>query len=408
MFKQVKAFCRYATKQNMRILYRTFVKSRLVLNPYILFYIGLYYDAMMQRDQRSLTNVLSKLEKYHIVVFLKAHCAYYHGDYHKAIKYAQNAYKFYPTHPETVYLLSKCLTKVGKQDLALDLLFQILKQTKRKKTWLYLSQTVSTSTQFQEFDQMFRETFTEIYDKGLLTYYSDAAIKVGEYQKAIILWRRATEYVKEKSIKKSLKKVYFSVDYAGQALTHLKTILDRANVPFFLISGTLLGCIRDNGILPHDKDLDVGVWEDSIDRDTLNRICELSGCFEVASNKDKLIKLKHINGTFIDIFIHYYKDGKVYHKTSKLFWWNKPFDLKTYTFLNQEFLIPNNYKEYLDENYGSTWTVPEPTFDSTFDTPNAVIASKAEMDVYIYRKIFESTLYNIPIGERYQRYIDQK
>lgn len=407
MFKRIMAFYRYCNRDNLRILSRVFIKPRLVLNPYILFYIGLYYDAMMRRDKEGVELSLSRIGSHKINNFLKAHNSYFYGDYSAAISYLKKSLLAYPHHPESLYLMSKSLLKIGRSTEALQLLFKVLDKSKRKKTWLYLSQAINTNSEFNEFDKRFKEMHLigSMYDKSLLTYYSDAAIKVGEYQKAIDIWCHATEYVKDNNINETQKKVKFSVGYAELALIHLKDILDKANIPFFLISGTLLGCVRDKSILPYDKDLDVGVWEGEISRDELNRICEISGCFEVASNKDKLIKLKHINGTFIDVFIHYDHGGKVYHQTSKLFWVNETFELKSHYFLGRDFLIPADYNKYLIENYGLSWMTPQPSFDSTFDTPNAIIASNHEIEVYIYRKIFESNLYNKGLEKQYLEYL---
>jgi len=56
-----------------------------------------------------------------------------------------------------------------------------------------------------------------------------------------------------------------SVDIFQKAVT----ILNQNKVCFWLDQGTLLGCIRENRLLPWDHDIDFGVWKDQVDRELL-------------------------------------------------------------------------------------------------------------------------------------------
>ena len=47
---------------------------------------------------------------------------------------------------------------------------------------------------------------------------------------------------------------------ARQILVAAKTALDQIGVRFWLSSGTCLGWFRQCGIIPHSKDVDLGVW----------------------------------------------------------------------------------------------------------------------------------------------------
>ena len=70
------------------------------------------------------------------------------------------------------------------------------------------------------------------------------------------------------------------------------------------MSGTLLGAVRDHRILPHDKDLDIGIYSSDIENIDLKRLF-VNQVFEILPTRiNKQIKLKHNNGTYIDIFIH--------------------------------------------------------------------------------------------------------
>ena len=44
------------------------------------------------------------------------------------------------------------------------------------------------------------------------------------------------------------------------ALESMRKILNKNNQDFFLACGTLLGCIRNNSFIPHDQDIDIGIF----------------------------------------------------------------------------------------------------------------------------------------------------
>ena len=50
-------------------------------------------------------------------------------------------------------------------------------------------------------------------------------------------------------------------------------------------------------------------------------------------------------------------------------------------------MIPEDFDTYLIENYGVNWRIPQVDFDSNFDTPNAIIINKDEMQVFYVRML---------------------
>lgn len=377
------------------MMYRVFIKPRIVINPYILYCITQYYISMNERNIDRAMSLILKIQKHTVSPYFFAHHAYFLGQYQKAIQYAESMLQNYPKHSESSYLLSQCLVKEGRVDEALSLLYQLLGTSNRKKTWLYLSNIISNYQQFMEFDREFSFLpVSKLKDKNLLSYYSDAAVKVGAYEYAIKQWNAGIDFIQANNVTQKRIKSFFSTQYAEEALSHFKNILDQHKVPFFLVSGTLLGCIRDRQILPFDKDLDVGIWDEDTTLDNLVEIFQMSGCFEIMPIKTHaLLKLKHVNGSFIDVFFHYKDEDINWHATSKLKWINTNFQLIETEFLGYSFKIPENYELYLTENYGGDWKSPKPAFDSTFDTPNSVVINNEELRVYLYRKVYESYLY---------------
>lgn len=162
-------------------------------------------------------------------------------------------------------------------------------------------------------------------------------------------------------------------------------MLDQKQIPFFLISGTLLGCIREGKLLGHDKDIDVGVWDEYSYEELANYLAT-SGYFYVVPTRTKhLVMLRHVNGIAIDVFIHYREPNDYWHAGVKIKWHNSPFNLVYKDFLGQQYLIPENYDLYLTENYGD-WRTPKTKFDSAFDAPNMEVINEAEMQIYVIKK----------------------
>ncbi len=177
----------------------------------------------------------------------------------------------------------------------------------------------------------------------------------------------------------------------------MKKVLDGASVEFFLRSGTLLGCIRENNFLEHDKDIDIGLFE-TIDRHALVELIIASDCFTQpadphAEQNTVSFSVQHRNMTGFDIYFyrdtgdHYTTDcfipGKSYTKTFTRF------SLKPVKFIGTNFMAPDNHDLYLTELYGN-WREPDHYFDSMISSRNLDAGNETISVCYAFSRISDA------------------
>ncbi len=149
-------------------------------------------------------------------------------------------------------------------------------------------------------------------------------------------------------------------------------VLDRHGYTCFLDGGSLLGCIREGGIIPHDDDVDFGMLQVELDK-----LMQDQQVMEELKQHDLVIrrsfpcyKLKCIScsdSVFIDIFGYDIVDGKLlYHrKRNRRHWINNWFHesevypLKRVQFEKCSVWIPRQAVPYLQRQYGKNWLIPK-------------------------------------------------
>jgi len=160
----------------------------------------------------------------------------------------------------------------------------------------------------------------------------------------------------------------------NECLSDVKKILDLHKQKFFLVFGTLLGCVRDNKFLKHDYDVDLGIFYDGM---IPNIFDEIKKSKKFKYNKcdgnicdSYVIAFNHINGTKLDINIFYNLYKKDYYcssfqtinKIKKCYKWKFTInDLIKTCFYNKLYLIPSNYEDFLSDHYGKNWRIPKKT-----------------------------------------------
>ncbi len=171
---------------------------------------------------------------------------------------------------------------------------------------------------------------------------------------------------------------------SATTLRDLAQAVPTKDVPWFVLSGTLLGLVRENRFLPHDDDIDIGLRTEDVDtQEVLRRFSELEN-FAVykmdsqppypgsglSDSRPMVLKLVHRTGVRVELFLHYQiSETEVVLGTSVHHWVNSPFELASYELAGVAVLGPKDADRHLTENYGA-WQTPVTDFNCTTGTPN--------------------------------------
>ena len=153
-------------------------------------------------------------------------------------------------------------------------------------------------------------------------------------------------------------------------LLKIRWLFNTFKIPFYLVFGTLLGAIRDNGFIKHDNDVDIAILDRYVED-----LCALleSNLFKMSGFK--IVKAMKGIITFtrdsesIDIFIYSKYNNKykcytpwlIYHDPAPFF--DNPSVIE---FLGQEFQTVQNPKRYLSLHYGRGWRKPRKNRHASF------------------------------------------
>ncbi|WP_386685095.1 LicD family protein [Loktanella sp. R86503] len=174
----------------------------------------------------------------------------------------------------------------------------------------------------------------------------------------------------------------FSITQAQAALQALNAI----KMPWFIVSGTFLGAVREGNFLPHDYDIDIGIDARQFDEAAFWAQIQGSPDLVVVSSSayfdldmqgagpstdpcPALYRLMHASGIGIDVFVHYTQGEQSWHGSAKHRWTNSTFDLDNYEIAGMTVRGPADADRYLSENYGD-WRTPQVQFNCSTDTPN--------------------------------------
>ncbi len=155
------------------------------------------------------------------------------------------------------------------------------------------------------------------------------------------------------------------VKAATELLREAKQILDKQGITFALVSGTCLGAVRDNQLIPWDDDIDLGsvlglngLTEEKIERGAnafrdngfIVGIAPQDYCISVLLLKNS-VRIDWISFRIIDDCTVHYPAVRIPARMLT--------DLKEIDFIGEKFQVPNPPEEYLRLKYGKDWTSPK-------------------------------------------------
>jgi hypothetical protein len=173
----------------------------------------------------------------------------------------------------------------------------------------------------------------------------------------------------------------FNLNAANRSLKSVNRILRERGLKPFLMSGVLLGYLREGQLMPHDKDLDIGLigWEQQFD---VAQALKESGHYYIywrGIRGDKTFVFDAhdlVNGITIDFFFFHPHADHFLHGIDYKYGFTQNlrfsrFGLKEVDFLGDKFLIPDNAEQNLFENYGD-WRTPQSSYVVTVESPALV------------------------------------
>jgi hypothetical protein len=191
---------------------------------------------------------------------------------------------------------------------------------------------------------------------------------------------------------------YFNVLAAEDTLISINKALKNKGLKPFLMSGTLLGYAREGGLLPHDKDIDLGIigWDNQF---VVAEALLEAGHFKIdlsqltGSNRFLISAHDLRNGMAADIFLFHDKGDYFLHGIdfdmgfSQNFRFSK-FGLQEVEFLDERFYAPDDIDRNLRENYGD-WRTPAPSYVVTVESP-ALCDTPDTRTLLVYMEILKT------------------
>ncbi|WP_416826635.1 tetratricopeptide repeat protein [Helicobacter ganmani] len=332
--------------------------------------------------------------KQRIAEFYFAEIFYFYGDFTRSLKYLDCFLKSNPNHADAIYLQAMLLAYLGCKQEAFLSLEHLLQKSKRLKTWIILAKIIQDSKDLEAAKQILSNNLYRLerfkpHQWEILKHLANAAARIGEYKEAKRLFKESL-FLQGNS-KNLITKEVMDLKGAKEALEDLRNLLEANEIQMFLVSGTFLGCVREHNFISYDKDIDVGIYKQDLQK--AREVLQKSKNFKLNTlfkNYQGGVQIRHLNNTYIDVFAHYEERGRIYHDGDYVRWWNTPFKLAPYEFLGKQYLAPKNYTLYLKENYGE-WKTPKDSaqYETFLTTPNMEITNKQWFICSLYNLLFE-------------------
>lgn len=193
----------------------------------------------------------------------------------------------------------------------------------------------------------------------------------------------------------------FDIKNAEDTLLTVNKLLRKKGLKPFLMSGTLLGFAREGGLLPHDKDIDIGIigWENQYAiAEALIEAGHFS--FDISQLKGSerfLITAFDLrNGNAVDFFLFHDKKDYLLHGINFDMGFAQNFKFSNFTleevdFLGEKFFVPGNVDLNLTENYGD-WRTPATSYIVVVESPAILRKNPDVSKLLVYQEVLRTII----------------
>ena len=212
---------------------------------------------------------------------------------------------------------------------------------------------------------------------GILNNAGLIEIELGNMTKALEYFRRGFRTIISQPLPPAAPKLqdFMDPETGKRGLLAIKNVLDELGVPFMLVAGTILGIYRDGDLLPHDKDVDLGLPWGIPRAELIHTVCKYNfACnyTEEDINGEKgqwNISVVHIpTGTTIDFFF-LKPEGDVIvggiHKNGKTLYTRQTNTGRMQIeYAGKTFWTFGKLDDCLCELYGAGWRTPQANYNT--------------------------------------------
>ena len=188
---------------------------------------------------------------------------------------------------------------------------------------------------------------------------------------------RKSDIVPIEMFESSEKRQEYIHSHLIDMLELITKIFREYRIPYFIHSGTLLGVVRENNIIPHDDDIDIAIYPEDkeflLSKEFNEEIKKYNLKTEMVLQKDidkEIIKLKYLkadHGIFLDIFVFEDTEDRTQYRAplcrriwpKGYFTKEEMYPLKKYQLRHLEVFGPKDPIPYLKRHYGEDWNIPK-------------------------------------------------
>ncbi|MDP4238372.1 MAG: LicD family protein [Bacteroidota bacterium] len=155
-----------------------------------------------------------------------------------------------------------------------------------------------------------------------------------------------------------LGKKQINKEIARDNILDIKKILDKGDLYFGLINGTLLGAVREHDFISHDEDTDLFVLSEEEEKLKLLFFDMKESGFDLIRYDRRGLYSVMRYGEYIDFYIFRpFQNGVRYSGSDYVLEKHLSNTIEIY-FQDEKFRVPADYVEFLEIYYGNNWQTP--------------------------------------------------